>query len=313
MFYLGEYDEDEADDIRAFLNNAGIRVELKPYLVMDSSETYCLHGRYSRLKELTEDMTDFEHYLSLIKRVFSQSSTQEEFDELFLTELNPEMMKKRDQIMAISESATEPSPEETSEETPDDIESLDFDSDKWLSFLRSSGEAIEFARSVFYLNGIEIGKPLEDKLDDPLLEIPVDPDEYEHEPGEPDESDVPGETGESDEQKITQEFFLSKSMGLYVDEFTTPLVSEIDEEFCELYPDEYQQLSAMGMLIEKLATPPSARKMSLDEFNDNCILRLDKDGFSLVIDGRDVSMALIRILEKSDVLKSKGDRIKWKK
>ena len=100
MFFLGEYDEDEAANIRTFLSDAGIRVELKPYLVMDSDEQFCLRGRYSRLKEMAEDISDYDHDLSLIKSALSQSSTPEEFDELFLKELDPTMMKIRDEILA---------------------------------------------------------------------------------------------------------------------------------------------------------------------------------------------------------------------
>jgi hypothetical protein len=98
-----------------------------------------------------------------------------------------------------------------------------------------------------------------------------------------------------------------------VDEFTAPLVSDMDEEFIDMYPDEYQQISALGLLIEKLATPPSDKKMSLDEFIESCMLRKDEHDVNLMVDGRDVFMELIRILERGDVLKSKGDKIKWKK
>lgn len=308
MFYLGEYDEDEAADIRSLLSDAGIRVELKPYLVMDSSEESCLRGRYSRIKELAGDLTDFDHYLPLIKRALSLSSTKEEFDESFLRELDPQMMEKRDKILALSENdegsigetsekSNDDSSEDASEDVSEESESLDFDADSWLKFMLSSGKAQSFANSVLSLNEIEVGESIGEKLDDPLLEIPVDPDDYDPEP---------------DELILKAEYFLSRSIALYVDEFTTPLAGEIDEEFSDLYPDEYEQISALGMLIEKLATAPSARKMSLDEFYDSCVLRKDDGDVSLMVDGREVYMDLIRVLERADVLKSKGDRLKWR-
>ncbi len=312
MFYLGEYDEDEAADIRSLLSDAGIRVELKPYLVMDSNEESCLRGKYSRVKELAGDLTEFDHYLSLIKRALSQSSTKEEFDELFLRELDPQMMEKRDKILALGESdeesleetsekstgeATEDATEDASEDDSEEAESLDFEADAWLEFMLSSGKAQSFAQSVLTLNEIVIGEPIGEKLDDPLLEIPADPDDYDPEP---------------DELILKAEYFLSRSIALYVDEFTTPLAGDIDEEFSDLYPDEYEQISALGMLIEKLATAPSARKMSLEEFYDSCVLRKDDGDVSLMVDGREVYMDLIRVLEKADVLKSKGDRVKWR-
>ncbi len=43
------------------------------------------------------------------------------------------------------------------------------------------------------------------------------------------------------------------------------------------------------------------------------MLRKDEHDVNLMVDGRDVFMELIRILERGDVLKSKGDKIKWKK
>jgi hypothetical protein len=143
-----------------------------------------------------------------------------------------------------------------------------------------------------------VGEPIGDKLDDPLLEIPADPGDFDTEP---------------DELVLKADYYLSRSIGLYVDEFTAPLVSDMDEEFIDMYPDEYQQISALGLLIEKLATPPSDMKMSLDEFIESCMLRKDEHDVRLMVDGRDVFMELIRILERGDVLKSKGDKIKWKK
>ena len=305
MFYLGEYDEEEAADIRSFLGDAGIRVELKPYLVMDSDEESLLHGRYSRLRELVEDLSDFERYLSLMKSALSQSSTQEEFDENFVRELDPQMMKKRDAILALCESDEEESVEEisagssdeSSEDSSEESEPLDLNSHEWLSFLLNSERAERFAHSVLSLNGIVVGEPIGDKMDDPLLEIPVDPDDYDPEP---------------DELKLRVESFLSRSTGVYVDEFTTPLSGEIDEEFIDLYPDEYHKISALGLLIEKLATPSSEKRMSINEFTDSCIIRIDKDDVGLLVDGRDVSMELIRVLEKGDILKAKGDKVKWK-
>jgi hypothetical protein len=306
MFFLGEYDEDEAANIRTFLSDAGIRVELKPYLVMDSDEQFCLRGRYSRLKEMAEDISDYEHDLSLIKSALSQSSTPEEFDELFLKELDPTMMKIRDEILAqcegdeieSPEELSEESSEENSEDTSEESEPLDFNVDAWLNYLLRSGKAQSFAHSVLSLNGIIVGEPIGDKLDDPLLEIPADPGDFDTEP---------------DELVLNADYYLSRSIGLYVDEFTAPLVSDMDEEFIDMYPDEYQQISALGLLIEKLATPPSDMKMSLDEFIESCMLRKDEHDVRLMVDGRDVFMELIRILERGDVLKSKGDKIKWKK
>jgi hypothetical protein len=167
-----------------------------------------------------------------------------------------------------------------------------------MSFLLRSGTARIFADSVISLNDIKIGEPVGDKLDDPLLDIPVNQRDYDPKP---------------EQLKTTIEFHLEKAVGIYVDEFTTPLSSELDEEFSDLYPEEYQNLRVLGLLIEKLATSPTSRKMDFAEFIENCSMRLkDEDGDDLLIDGKEVAEELAKVLEKSDVVKVKGDKVKWK-
>ena len=290
MFNLGEYDEDEAKEIRTFLSDAGIRVELKTSLVIFEKQTCSLHGRLSQLKSLTENMDEYERYLTVLKSVLPRSTTEEEFEELFMEELDPTMTEKRNKILALSQD-----PDSLSEV---EKESLDFNSTEWLGFLLRFGEAKHFVESVISLNGIIIGEALDNKLEDPLLEIPVDASKYDPKP---------------EQLKTTIEFHLEKSVGVYADEFTTPLSSELDEEFCDLYPEEYECLRALGLLIEKLATSPTSRKMDFGEFIENCSMHLkDEDGDDLLIDGKEVAEELAKVLEKSDVVKVKGDKVKWK-
>jgi hypothetical protein len=290
MFNLGEYDEEEAKEIRTFLIDAGIRVELKPSLVVMEEQTCSLHGRHSLLKDVAKDMSEYEGYLSVLKSVLSRSTTEEEFDEFFMEELDPTMTEKRAKIMALSEN-----PDSLSEA---EKESLEFNSTEWMGFLLKSGTARIFVDSVLSLNDIKIGEPVGDKLDDPLLDVPVNSSDYDPKP---------------EQFKTTIEFHLEKAVGIYADEFTTPLSSELDEEFSDLYPEEYQNLRVLGLLIEKLATSPTSRKMDFGEFIENCSMRLkDEDGDDLLIDGKEVAEELAKVLEKSDVVKVKGDKVKWK-
>ena len=290
MFNLGEYDEDEAKEIRTFLIDAGIRVELKPSIVVMEERTCSLHGRHSLLKDVAKDMSEYESNLSALKIVLPRSTTQEEFEELYMKELDPASMEKRDKILALCENS-----ENLSE---DEKESLDSGSKEWMSFLLRSGTAMLFAKSVLSLNDIKIGEPVGDKLDDPLLDIPVNSGDYDPKP---------------EQFKTTIEFHLEKTVGIFADEFTTPLSSELDEEFSDLYPEEYQNLRVLGLLIEKLATSPTSRKMDFGEFIENCSMRLkDEDGDDLLIDGKEVAEELAKVLEKSDVVKFKGDKVKWK-
>jgi hypothetical protein len=290
MFNLGEYDEEEAKEIRTFLIDAGIRVELKPSIVVMEEQTCSLHGRHSLLKDVAKDMSEYEGYLSVLKSVLPRSTTEEEFDELFMAELDPTMTEKRAKIMALSEDHDSLSEAEK--------ESLELNSTEWMSFLLRSGTARIFVDSVLSLNDIKIGEPVGDKLDDPLLDVPVNSRDYDPKP---------------EELKTTIEFHLEKAVEVYADEFTTPLSSELDEEFSDLYPEEYQNLRVLGLLIEKLATSPTSRKMDFGEFIENCSMHLkDEDGDDLLIDGKEVAEELAKVLEKSDVVKVKGDKVKWK-
>ncbi len=290
MFNLGEYDEEEAKEIRTFLIDAGIRVELKPSIVVMEEQTCSLHGRHSLLKDVAKDMSEYEGYLSVLKSVLPRSTTEEEFDELFMAELDPTMTEKRAKIMALSEDSDSLSEAEK--------ESLELNSTEWMSFLLRSGTARIFADSVLSLNDIKIGEPVGDKLDDPLLDVPVNSRDYDPKP---------------EQLKTTIEFHLEKAVEVYADEFTTPLSSELDEEFSDLYPEEYQNLRVLGLLIEKLATSPTSRKMDFGEFIENCSMHLkDEDGDDLLIDGKEVAEELAKVLEKSDVVKVKGDKVKWK-
>ncbi len=284
MFNLGEYDEEEAKEIRTFLIDAGIRVELKPSIVVMEEQTCSLHGRYSLLKDVAKDMSEYESNLSALKSVLPRSTTQEEFEELYMKELDPASMEKRDKIMALCEDQDSLSEVEK--------ESLELNSTEWMSFLLRSGTAILFAKSVLSLNDIKIGEPVGDKLDDPILDIPVNSSDYDPKP---------------EQFKTTIEFHLEKTVGIYADEFTTPLSSELDEEFIDLYPEEYQNLRVLGLLIEKLATSPTSRKMDFGEFIENCSMHLkDEDGDDLLIDGKEVAEELAKVLEKSDVAEGQG-------
>ena len=49
-------------------------------------------------KSLTKDMDEYERYLSVLKSVLPRSTTEEEFEELFMEELDPTMTEKRNKI-----------------------------------------------------------------------------------------------------------------------------------------------------------------------------------------------------------------------
>ena len=289
MFYLGEYDEETAKEIKSYLDKASLKVETRSCLVMEEETTYKLMDKLSGIKELMiEDTSKFERYLSAMRSVLPQA-TAENFEELFLKELDPLMMEKRDKIQALIENPECLSPEENV--------SLKFGSEEWMKNTLSISRARTFADMIIFQNDIKIGEPLENKLDDPFMVISVDPDAYETRP---------------DKMKCEIDFYLEKAVTIFVDEFTTPLASDLDDEFWDAYPSEAQSLKALGFLIEKLATSPSSRKMDFAAFAEECTLSLEDESSTLFVDGEDVAEELARILEKSGIVKWKADKLKWK-
>ncbi len=150
MFYLGEYDEETAKEIKSYLDKAGLKVDTRSCLVMEEETTYTLKDKLSVVKELIEDNSQFEHYFSALKSVLPQA-TPENFEDLFLKELDPLMMEKRDKILALSENSESLSPEEG--------ESLKFGSEEWMNNALFISRARIFAGMILSLNDIKIGEP----------------------------------------------------------------------------------------------------------------------------------------------------------
>ena len=344
MLYLGKYDEETAKDIRDYLDEAGLKVETRPCLVMENDTVFTVKDKLSAIKELMkEGSEEYEQYISVLKSVLSRA-TPENFDEVFLEELDPEMVETRDKILALAKahglqdeaSLDEASQDQMSQDqgavnqepsnqvsqdqesqnqeatgkesqdqeshdlecpTEEREEALEFIKDEWLDNALSIAKARSFARMVFDLNGITIGEPVDNKLDDPVIEITIDPDDFETCP---------------EQAKCNVDFYLDKTVVIFVDEFTTPLAEDLDDEFWDEYPSEAQRLKSLGLLIEKLAMSPSSRKMDFAEFVEECNISMEDEGSVLNVYGDDVAEDLVRTLEKGGVLKRKGDRIKWK-
>lgn len=334
MLYLGEYDEETAKEIKDYLDEADLKVETRSCLVMDTDTTFTIKDKLSAIKELMEEGSEqYERYISVLKSVLSRA-TPENFDEVYLKELDPKMVETRDKILALSkahglqdeasqdqmaadqessnpesqdqesqnqEAKDQESPDQEVQDldgpTPEKEEALEFIKDEWLDNALSISKARSFARMVFDLNGITIGEPVDNKLDDPVIEITIDPDDFETCP---------------EQAKCNVDFYLDKTVVIFVDEFTAPLASDLDDEFWDEYPSEAQRLKSLGLLIEKLALSPSSRKMDFADFVEECNMSLEDEGSVLNVYGEDVAEDLARTLEKSGVLKRKGDRLKWK-
>lgn len=332
MLYLGEYDELDAKEIKRDLERAGIKSELKPCLKVNSDSRYYLKERMSALKELIEapDHEKLMRYLEAMKGVTAQA-TEDDFEDLYLRALYPEMMARLDEITAqlekeegsdedvgaeeaIGEDKEEKEgsvenevKEEGSGEGEDTgavVERDENEIDHQLTldnevreYSKKTRDAMSFAWMIFNNNDVNIGEAVEEKLDDPVLVLYVDPEKL---------------NTKSEQLMCKVRFELEKTAMIFVDEFTTPLVDELDEEFWDLNPTEAEDIKSMGLLIEALTKSPRNRRMDLSEFEDGCVLELEQDMATVVIDGSDVAEELAKVLEKNGVIKIKGDRIKWK-
>lgn len=280
MFKLGEYYEDEAKFIAGYLKDVGFKVEIKGSAEADIDITASIQGRLSELKGKIKILDKFERFLAALKAVVEKASTEESFGELFLTELDPGWKDKRDQFNRIQESG-----EEVDEETRQNL-------------TRSMAEWIvstDFVEKVIENNEIKLGEPVEGRLDDPILSIPVNPDDYEDDPMLRKRIDVN----------------LTKVYEVYLDEFYTSLFREIDDDFQEEYYREYLKIMSLGLLIDGLVEEQSKGKIDIEEFADRCVLEVG-DGDVLSIDGSLVAEEIARSLEKNGILKMKGNTIKWK-
>lgn len=157
--------------------------------------------------------------------------------------------------------------------------------------------AESFIDTVLERNKIQIGDAVGNRLDDPILRIFADVEED-------------GE--ESKLARTTTVFTVEPRAEVYIDEFAAILSEELDEEFEEEYPDEHMQLVLLGRLISDL-TEPSPRKIDMKSFSERCELHMENNGNLLEIDGIRAAEELARSLEKSGIIKRKGDSIKWKR
>ncbi len=288
MFKLGEYCENDAKSLINYLKKAGFKVDMRPYLTAVPHSSSFLKGKLSELKGQVEDIEKYEQYLAAIKSVLPASTNHEDFRERFLTEVEPSW-KEMDELRVRS---SDPS-----------IVLSDDEQDRMEKSLENLANLIiiyEFAMNVLTLNDIKVGEHAGEKLTDPILMIRVEADEC-----------------SPDQKMLIREMkvLLEKVYDVYIDEFSTPLYRDLDEEFRDDFFAESTKIMTLGLLIENLVEEPSEGKMDIESFADErCFLELEGEekSISLTIDASMVAEDIARVLEKNGVIKIKGDTIKWK-
>jgi len=291
MFKLGEYDEAEAADIAAYLKEAGVRVELKPSISSFMESAIFLEGRASELRDRVEDFEVYDQYIGALKTALAEGADAEDFTDRYLSAIDPSWKEKKEETAGLLEGGSITSdegggsPEETMERVADLLEKL---------------EALQFLDSALELNEIDVeGDPRGELGDDPLLRIPVDPDDC-----DPDDELL----------RSVLAVRLDKEVEVRLDEITTPLAKNVDDEFLDEHAEEYYMITSIGMTIERLLGPPGdSNKIDLDEFRDLLVFEEDMEDFVMMVDGTAVAEEIARTLKKEGVIKIKGDKIAWKK
>ncbi len=294
MFKLGEYDEGEAADIAAYLKEAGVRVELKPSISAFMESAAYMEGRASELRERVGDFEAYDRYIEALKATLAEDAKAEDFAERYMSILDPSWKEKKSEMAGFLEDGSAisdegaGSPEEMMEQAADLLEKL---------------EALQFLDAALELNEIEVeGDPRGELGDDPLLRIPIDPDEYDE--YDPDDELI----------KSILAVRLDKRVEVRLDEMTTPLAKDVDDEFLDEHAEEYYKICSIGMTIERLLFPPGdSNKIDLDEFSEILAFEEDMEDFVMMVDGTAVAEDIARVLKKEGVIKIKGDKITWKK
>jgi hypothetical protein len=151
-------------------------VEARPCLSFQEEFTFSVKDRFSVLSGHLED-SDREEYrngIEAMKKVLVQAATEEDFFDRLLRELLPSIMEKRDQIVALSNDSENLTDEEKA--------ALNYNEEEWTECAEKISQATSMASMIIKVNSIKIGEPFEDRLDDPIMHLVVDPDEYDEPP-----------------------------------------------------------------------------------------------------------------------------------
>lgn len=293
MFKLGEYYEDESKSIVKYLRDAKIKLEQKTYLYATTETTDYIEGRLSDLKTVVKGIETYEGFLAVLKTTLAKGAKPDDFRDIFLTELDPDWANRKDKFPEIFENPSDIPDEMRAEDCDkpgDKLENLD------LKGIAESVFAFDFALTTLSRNDIEPGEDVGNRLDDPILRIRVNEADYK----------------DSDLLRSTVSVFLEKRSEIFVDELTTPLFEDLDEEFEVDYPEEYLRIMTLGMLITDLVEEPSPGKIDMQAFSERCILEMETEGDLLIVDGADSAEEIAKVLEKNGIIKIKGETIKWR-
>jgi len=280
MFKVGEYYEEDAKIVAGYLKDAGFKVDIRGMVLAMADYSASLQGKLSLVKEKTE-IQKREEYLSALKNALEKGADAETFEDLFLEEVVPGWKENLAKFRLINES-----------EAKGDEESQDSLAKSWAECIL----AVDFAQKVIDLNEIEFGSPVGELLDDPLISIPVG-------------VDYP----DMDDPLIIKrmDVDLVKKYEITIDEFSASFFDEIDDDFKDEFGDEFLRIKSLGLIMRHVMDVAEKGKMDIEDFAELCDIEFG-ERWRMSIDGSEVAEEIARSLEKSGMLKMKGNSIKWK-
>ncbi len=333
MFMLGVYYEDEARDVADYLKDAGMKVEIKTFTASDVETSYFLEGRMSEIFAVLteEEKQEYGRYLAALRKVLAEGASEEDWGERLTDEIDPNREDNREKLLEmLSEHnrketqmeeglqvqaeghAEEQSPigeqnspgesnqsgqaEPSGEESPsEDVDQVKEEQSRIFKTILDVANARSFSELVLERNNFRWGEDGAALPDDPVLRV----------------RDIREDEG-SELSRTTSTFSVEPREMIFVDEYYSVLVDELDDDFRDEYPKEYSRLTFLAKIIGSLEEP-SQGKEDMDSFCERSRLRMEIKGNILELDASEAVEELARSMEKNGVIKIKGDRIKWKR
>jgi hypothetical protein len=288
MFKLGEYYEDAARDIVDYLRDAGMKADIRTFTSSNLEVFHYLEGRASEVKEEIgeERFNRYARFLDALRKVLAEGANSDNYLEKLQLELDPQVNEKRKLLGEIMEGSL----------SKEEREAKNQDFSRLMADLLELSNAESFIDTLLERNEIEIGDFMRYKLNDPIIRIFADEEKDD----------------ESKLAKTTTSFTIEPCAEVYIDEFSAILSENIDKEFKEEYDEEYSHLFFLGKLIDEL-TEPSSGKIDMEAFSERCEFQMEKNGNLLEVSGQRAAEELARSLEKNNIIKVKGNIIKWKR
>lgn len=309
MFLLGVYYEDEARDVADYLKDAGMKVDIKTFTASNVETSYFLEGRMSELFAVLteEDKQDYGRYLAALRKVLAEGAGEDDWSDRLADEIDPNREENREKLLDLlsehspkwkqaeqkspgeSNQSGEASPSEDADQAKEEAES------RVIKTLVDVTNARSFAELALERNNFRWGEDGAALPDDPILRVR---DESEDE--------------EAPMSRTTTTFSIEPRAIIFVDEYYSVLVDELDDDFRDEYPTEYSRLNFLAKIVGSLEDGTQGKE-DMDSFCERSQMKMEIKGNILELDASDAVEELARSMEKNGVIKVKGDRIKWKR